>query len=164
MVKIRSMWVCVLFLLLFEVGCASWRGSPSYEPTPAVVNAPYNQPYRVGNITYQPITFSQSYVRMGNASWYGKAFHGKRTSNGEIFNQHDVTAASKVLPIPSYARVVNLDNGKEVVVRVNDRGPFAKNRILDLSWQAARLLGCDKKGLVRVKVTYLRPAPPIEKR
>jgi rare lipoprotein A len=93
------------------------------------------------------------------ASWYGDAFHMKATANGEIFDMNAVSAAHTTLPLPSIAEVTNLDNGRSLTVRVNDRGPFVGNRIIDLSHEAARELGYDRKGLAHVRVRYLGPAP-----
>jgi rare lipoprotein A len=92
-------------------------------------------------------------VQTGIASWYGKPFHGRRTANGEIFNMHAMTAAHRTMPLPSYARVRNPANGREIVVRVNDRGPFKPGRIIDLSYAAAKRLGIE--GIAPVEVTVL---------
>jgi rare lipoprotein A len=99
------------------------------------------------------------YVARGKASWYGQDFHGRRTANGEIFGAYYFTAASPVLPIPSYARVTNLDNGRSVMVRINDRGPYIAGRIIDLSYQAAEALGYRARGSANVEVRYVGPAP-----
>ncbi|MBQ0943152.1 septal ring lytic transglycosylase RlpA family protein, partial [Ideonella sp. 4Y16] len=96
-----------------------------------------NKPYEVAGTTYVPQTGDAPMVETGLASWYGRAFHGRRTASGETYNMHAMTAAHKTMPIPSYARVRNPANGREVIVRINDRGPFAKGRIIDLSWAAA---------------------------
>ncbi len=100
-----------------------------------------NKPYDVGGRTFTPITDDRPFAERGLASWYGKKFHGHRTSSGEAYNMYAMTAAHRTLPIPSYARVRNPANGREVIVRVNDRGPFAANRIIDLSYTAALKLG-----------------------
>jgi rare lipoprotein A len=100
-----------------------------------------NKPYEVDGHTYVPITDDRAVIERGLASWYGKKFHGHRTSSGEAYNMYAMTAAHKTLPIPSYARVRNPANGREVIVRVNDRGPFASGRIIDLSYTAALKLG-----------------------
>jgi len=114
-------------------------------------------PYRVAGKTYIPAD-NPSYVEVGMASWYGDAFHGRLTANGEVYDVNALTAAHPTLPLPSYARVTNLDNGSSIVVRVNDRGPFAHNRIIDVSERAADLLGFRTVGTARVKVAYLGPA------
>lgn len=104
-------------------------------------------------------------IQMGMASWYGKEFHGKRTASGEIFNMYAFTAAHRTLPFGTYARVRNLDNGRSVVVRINDRGPFTKGRIIDLSYAAARAIGMVGPGIARVVLNVLsykpRPLVPV---
>lgn len=99
------------------------------------------------------------YDRAGTASWYGEMFHGRKTANGEIYDMDALTAAHPTLPLPSYVKVTHLGNGRSLVLRVNDRGPFARNRIIDLSRRAAKLLGIHKAGTGPVRVSYLRPAP-----
>jgi len=94
-----------------------------------------------------PIAASQAYREQGTASWYGKKFHGQKTSSGEVYDMYAMTAAHKTLPIPSYARVTNLANGKSVVVRVNDRGPFHSERIIDLSYAAAYRLDISRRAV-----------------
>ena len=116
------------------------------------------RPYRVGGRWYHPRK-NLNYDRTGTASWYGTAFHGRRTSNGEIYNMHAMTAGHPTLPMPSYAWVTNLQNGRTVLVRINDRGPYAKDRLIDLSYQTARTLGFSQKGLARVRVRYAGRAP-----
>ena len=96
---------------------------------------------------------------MGVASWYGELFHGRRTANGEIYDMERLSAASPTLPLPVYARVTNLANGRSLVVRVNDRGPYRSNRVMDVSRRSAELLGFRENGTARVRVQYLRPAP-----
>ena len=100
-----------------------------------------NKPYEVAGQAYVPITKDASFTERGLASWYGRKFHGRRTASGEVYNMYTMTAAHKTLPIPSYARVRNPANGVEVLVRVNDRGPFVAGRIIDLSYTAAQKLG-----------------------
>jgi len=113
-------------------------------------------PYVIKGITYYPLeNVSDDYTEIGIASWYGKDFHGKKTANGEVFNMHDMTAAHKTLPLPTFIHVKNFDNGKETLVRVNDRGPFSKGRILDLSYAAAEKLDMIDAGTARVKLTVL---------
>jgi rare lipoprotein A len=116
------------------------------------------RPYRVAGRWYHPRENS-NYNRAGTASWYGTAFHGRRTSNGEIYNMYEMTAGHPTLPMPSYAYVTNLQNGRTVLVRINDRGPYAKDRLIDLSYQTAQTLGFDKHGLARVRVRYAGRAP-----
>jgi rare lipoprotein A len=114
--------------------------------------------YSINGQTYTPREVS-SYNRTGIASWYGELFHGRRIANGEIFDMEALTAAHPTLPIPSYARVTNPRNGRWMVVRVNDRGPYAHNREIDLSWATASLLGIANAGTGLVQVEYLGPAP-----
>lgn len=116
------------------------------------------KPYKVKGRWYYPKDVS-SYSKTGKASWYGEAFHGRLTANGEIYDMTHLTAAHPTLPLPSYARVTNLENGSSIVVRVNDRGPFAKDRIIDLSKRAAQLLDYTGSGVTSVKVDYLGRAP-----
>jgi len=113
------------------------------------------KPYKVRGKWYQPIAVSEGDSFRGKASWYGKDFHGKLTSNGERYNMYKCTAASKVLPINTYLKVENLDNGRVTVVRVNDRGPFVHGRIIDLSYQAAREIGLIKHGVANVRITVI---------
>ena len=115
-------------------------------------------PYRVGGRWYHPQE-DPSYDRTGVASWYGTAFHGRRTANGEIYDMYALTAGHPTMPLPSYAYVTNLQNGRTVLVRVNDRGPYARDRLIDLSYQTARVLGFHEHGLARVRVRYAGRAP-----
>lgn len=115
-------------------------------------------PYQVAGTWYYP-TADRDYSKVGRASWYGSAFHGRLTANGEVYDMNALTAASPTLPLPCYARVTNMANGSSVIVRVNDRGPFAKGRIIDLSSRAAKMLAYKDSGTARVKVDYVGPAP-----
>lgn len=115
------------------------------------------KPYVIAGITYVPQE-NPNYRAVGTASWYGDAFHGRLTSNGEIFDMRALTAAHPTLPLPSYVRVTNMANGKSVVVRVNDRGPFHSNRVIDVSSRAAELLGFRNHGTARVRVEYVGKA------
>jgi len=112
------------------------------------------KPYTVMGKTYYP-TETYDYVETGIASWYGPGFHSKKTASGEQYNQNELTAAHRTLQMPSLVRVTNLDNGRSVVVRVNDRGPFARGRIMDVSAKAAELLGMVRTGTARVKLELL---------
>jgi len=112
------------------------------------------EPYTVLGQTYHPKK-EEKYEEIGIASWYGKEFYGKKTANGEIYNMHDITGAHRTLPLPSIVRVTNLENGKSIKVRINDRGPFTKNRIIDLSKESAKKLGFDEQGTAQVKVELL---------
>jgi len=116
-----------------------------------------NRPYEALGKTYVPLTRVGSFQQQGTASWYGKRFHGNPTSSGEKYDMYKMTAAHPILPIPSYARVTNLANGRTVVVRVNDRGPFHKERVIDLSYAAAYKLGYVAAGSARVLVEQIVP-------
>lgn len=117
------------------------------------------QPYVVRGETYEPIANPIGYVETGSASWYGADFHGRLTANGEIFAATAITCASPVLPLPSYVRVTNLDNGRSMVCRVNDRGPYLHGRVMDMSYRAAAILGYAEQGIGNIKVQYIGPAP-----
>lgn len=131
-------------------------------PDPVPVDEPLvaraNRPYRVMGKEYVPMTERRPYRRQGIASWYGQRFHGKATSTGERYDMYQMTAAHPTLPLPSYVRVTRLDNGRSTVVRVNDRGPFLRNRLIDLSYLAASKLGYVGQGYARVEVELLDPA------
>ena len=120
---------------------------------------PYNKwtsrPYKVLGKHYTPISTGLGFEQEGSASWYGQKFHGHKTANGEIFDMFALTAAHKTLPLPSFIKVSNLDNGKTAIVRVNDRGPFHGSRVLDLSYGAAKKLGYQKNGVARVKIEVI---------
>jgi len=116
-----------------------------------------NRPYQVFGKSYAPIAARQPYKERGMASWYGKKFHGQKTSSGEVYDMYAMSAAHKTLPIPSYARVTNVKNGKSVVVRINDRGPFHSDRIIDLSYAAAYKLGYIGAGSAMVEVESVEP-------
>jgi len=123
---------------------------PHYGPVKA-------SPYVVFGKQYYPIQDARRYSAVGPASWYGTKFHGQATANGETYDLYGMTAAHKTLPLPSYVRVTNLENGKTVILRVNDRGPFYSDRIIDLSFAAAKKLGYAEKGTARVKVEGIDP-------
>jgi rare lipoprotein A len=127
---------------------------PVWEPISRQGNS---SPYIVRGIKYHIVDISKGFEEIGNASWYGLKFHGELTSNGEVYNMYAMSAAHKNLPIPSYVKVTNLDNDKQIIVRVNDRGPFHKGRVIDLSYAAATKLGYAKKGTARVKLELIRP-------
>jgi len=111
-------------------------------------------PYQIKGVWYYP-RVDYGYEESGIASWYGPNFHNKTTANGEVFNQNAVSAAHRTLPLPSVVRVINLENGRALVVRINDRGPFAHGRIIDMSRRAAQLLGFERRGIARVQVQIL---------
>ena len=110
------------------------------------------RPYMVFGRRYRPLKTSTGYVEQGTASWYGKQFHGNKTAIGETYDMYAMTAAHKTLPLPSYVEVINLDNNKRVTVRLNDRGPFYKNRLIDLSYAAADKLDMIQSGTARVEI------------
>lgn len=116
-----------------------------------------SRPYTIFDQTYVPITDNRPFVQRGIGSWYGKKFHGQRTASGEIYDMYKMTAAHPTLPIPSYARVTNMRNGKLVIVRINDRGPFHSSRIIDLSYTAALKLGYVQNGSAELEVERLLP-------
>jgi rare lipoprotein A len=125
---------------------------PKNEPLARYGN---HSPYTVLGKTYTVLPTSKGYHERGIASWYGSKFHGRRTSSGEPYDMHLATAAHKSLPLPTYAEVTNLDNGRKMIVKINDRGPFHEGRIIDLSYAAAIRLGVDKTGTARIDVRAL---------
>ncbi len=126
---------------------------------PSSAKVPGTQrPYKIKGKTYYPIPSSEGYREAGIASWYGHPFHGRKTSNGETYNMHSMTAAHKTLPMNTHLLVKNVSNGKEIVVRINDRGPFVKGRIIDLSQVGAKKLGIVKHGTAKVRITALGEA------
>lgn len=144
-----------LCLCLVVVSCA-----PNVAPmrTTSVGSYKIGTPYFIRGVRYVPRE-DPSYDKVGIASWYGKKFHGRRTANGEIYDMNALTAAHPTLPMPTRVRVTNLENGKQLVLRVNDRGPFVNGRIIDVSRRAARLLGFERQGTAKVRVEYLGQAP-----
>ena len=122
---------------------------PANEPLARYGN---HSPYTVLGKTYTVLPTSKGYHERGIASWYGSKFHGRRTSSGEGYDMHLATAAHKSLPLPTYAEVTNLDNGRKMIVKINDRGPFHEDRIIDLSYAAAIKLGVDQTGTARIDV------------
>jgi len=139
----RTVWLVYLSLLALTA-CES----PPPEPGMRI-----GKPYVIDGRTYYP-EYDPTYDKIGEASWYGPGFHGKYTANGEVYNQNDLTAAHPTLPMPSLVRVTNLNNGKSLILRINDRGPFKSNRIIDLSKKAAHELGVTSTAQVRVQ--YLK--------
>lgn len=166
--------IVAILLAVFLVGCSTNSGSryqmsqdqaPPRLPTNVETSdikvgyEPYsrggNKDYTVRGISYQVLKDATNYVKTGNASWYGEKFHGHLTSNGEIYNMYTLSAAHKTLPLPSFVKVTNLANNKQLVVRVNDRGPFHPERIIDLSYGAAHRLDMLKHGTAPVKIEVL---------
>lgn len=164
---IRSFFPLIILVGFFLVSCSrSALHVPVITPPageakrlPPKARVPATQrPYQVGGHTYYPLPTSYGYRAVGIASWYGRDFHGRKTSNGETYNMYAETAAHKTLPMNTHCLVRNLDNGRETVVRVNDRGPFVRGRIIDLSLKAAEKLGIDQCGTARVEVVALGEA------
>ncbi len=158
----HGLWVTVCLGLLASA-CAS--RPPETSPTVASGALKVGRPYQINGKWYYP-KYDPSYDKVGVASWYGDDFDGLATADGEIFDKNKISAAHPTLPIPSLVRVTNLENGRSIVVRVNDRGPFVDNRLIDLSEAAARRLGYQRQGLAKVRVTFLGPAdgnepPPV---
>ncbi len=163
--------VCVVACLLLA-HCSSSRIDPRYgvAASPLAIDNPdepipkgggvyrVGAPYVVAGRVYVP-EYEPRYRAIGLASWYGDDFHGRYTANGEVFDRDGISAAHPTMPLPSYARVTNLDNGRSIIVRVNDRGPYARDRVIDVSAQAAKLLEFYRRGTARVRVEYVGPAP-----
>lgn len=169
---------CSLMCMFVATGCSflagqstsvlSYDGPPSdqvdisqiLDPIPrkeTITRAGNYSPYTVLGKTYHVNFNPQGFTETGRASWYGTKFHGNKTANGEIYDMFAMTAAHKTLPIPSYVRVTNLDNGKQITVRVNDRGPFHDGRVIDLSYVAAKKLDILNTGTAPVKVELIAP-------
>tara|TARA_A100001011_G_C14204763_1_gene797290 strand:+ start:173 stop:1018 length:846 start_codon:yes stop_codon:yes gene_type:complete len=129
---------------------------PRTEP---ITKAGNKNPYTVFGKTYHLLPSGEKYRQIGIASWYGTKFHGNRTSNGEVYDMYAMTGAHKTLPIPAYVRVTNLENNRSIVIRVNDRGPFHSDRIIDLSYVGAIKLGFADQGTAQVEVQALSPDP-----
>lgn len=152
-------------VLLSLAGCGSNPKSDPVEMPAAEVRPKVEPKARSGNMRsyvvhgkrYYTKASSQNHVERGLASWYGRKFHGRKTSSGERYDMHQMTAAHKTLPLPTYALVTNLDNGRRAVVRINDRGPFVHNRVIDLSYAAAKRLDMVQSGTARVEVRSIDP-------
>jgi rare lipoprotein A len=145
--------ILVMSCLILASACAPIK--PVATNPPESRQKAYQKPYTVLGQRYEPLQTHAGFVQTGIASWYGADFHGKKTSNGEIYDMHAMTAAHKTLPLGVYVRVQNRDNGREAVVRVNDRGPFVKGRVIDLSYSAAKTLGVDIAGTAPVRIEAL---------
>ena len=149
---------CLLGLFLLSAcGKRAYVRQPSKRLVilPEESRDPTMRPYMVNGERYYPLPDAEGFVQYGKASWYGKKFHGRPTSNGEIFDMHKISAAHKTLPMGTYVKVLNLSNKKEIVVRINDRGPFVKGRIIDLSYAAAKKIGVASPGTADVKIVAL---------
>ena len=170
-------------LVVALVGCSgsgprvAWEGdgAPAATLKPAdvidavprpdpILRAGNTSPYSVDGVEYRVLDSAAGYDEQGIASWYGTKFHGNKTANGEVYDLYLATAAHRSLPIPSYLRVTNLDNGREVTVRVNDRGPFHPERLIDLSYGAAVKLGFVDKGTARVRIRSVNLAGVDDRR
>jgi rare lipoprotein A len=154
-----------LFIIIFFIGCSSreeniYVNDTNYTPTTSYKTTHTKKvklkPYKVLGRWYYPRYVSVGEIFRGISSWYGPDFHGKLTANGEIYNMYDYTAANKIMPLGTVVKVTNLNNGKSVVVRINDRGPFVKERILDLSYAAGKKIGIDKTGTAPVEIVVLK--------
>lgn len=165
----------LLYLLLMSCGGSPERdGAPSRAPDIASIpdavpraepRSKYGNPahYEVFGQRYYTLASATGYQARGIASWYGTKFHGRRTSSGEVYDMYAMTAAHKTLPLPTYVEVTNLENGRSVVVKVNDRGPFHDNRLIDLSYSAASKLGIIAKGTGLVEVRAIVPGEGLQK-
>ncbi len=162
--RLISFFCFVLLAPLFLTSCAEAQLGANVAKSIGALGSTGGGVYKVGNPYkidgewYYPAE-DENYDREGIGSWYGPNFHGKPTANGEVFDQNLITAAHPTLPMPIYARVTNLENGRSLVVRINDRGPFVSDREIDLSRRSAELLGYLNQGTARVRVQYLRRAP-----
>jgi rare lipoprotein A len=151
-----ALWLSVA-LVLALAGCGS--SHPEAPPPPAAGPGPgphfkVGQPYKIKGRWYYP-EFVTEYEASGVASWYGEFFHGRPTANGETYDMYALTAAHPTMQLPSVVEVLNLENGRSLILRVNDRGPFVDDRLIDLSYAAARELGFVRQGLANVRVRYL---------
>ena len=148
----------VLGMLVLLSGCAGTIQPGGYSQATAISGTggvyKVGKPYKIMGKTYYPKE-DYSYSEVGIASWYGSDFHNKKTANGERYDMNTLTAAHRTLPMPSIVKVTNLENGRSLVLRVNDRGPYAKNRIIDISKRGAQLLGFQTKGTAKVRVELL---------
>lgn len=145
-----------LFCLMLLSSCVPKRPQGTGPDDSGKTQKKYSQkPYTVLGKRYEPLETSDGFVQSGIASWYGRDFHGKKTSNGETYDMHAMTAAHKTLPLGVFVKVRNKENGQEAVVRVNDRGPFVKGRVIDLSYAAAKKLGVDLTGTAPVRIEAL---------
>lgn len=148
---VRRRWISAALLAALAALAACGTPGPN---DAATSQYKIGRPYKIAGVWYRPAE-DFGYDATGIASWYGRGFHGRSTANGEIYDMKAMTAAHRTLPMPSLVRVTNLENGRQVVVRINDRGPFARGRIIDMSRQAARLLRFERRGTARVRVQVL---------
>ncbi len=156
MVRILNRVVLFLCCLLAVSACAEKKPGVAQFPESNGQRMKASQrPYTVNGRRYEPLQSHEGFSQTGVASWYGSDFHGKKTSNGETYDMNAMTAAHKTLPLGVYVKVYNRQNGREAIVRVNDRGPFVKGRIIDLSYAAAKKLGVDIAGTAPVRIEAL---------
>jgi rare lipoprotein A len=146
-------WAFLIALSLLFAGCSKIGQIGPDEPYRPKVKT--GKPYKVFGKTYYPLKSSEGFVQEGLASWYGKKFHNRLTANGEIYDMYAITAAHKTLPLPTWVWVLNLENHRGMVIRINDRGPFVGDRIIDLSYAAAQVLGSGKAGIAKVRISAL---------
>ena len=154
LIQLLGIFFLALFMGLAVSSCGSRQPVP-HKPAPSETPAKTKDSYRVNGQWYHPITDSSGFRQSGIASWYGAAFHGKTTANGETYNMHAATAAHKTLPLGTYVLVRSLDSGKKTVVRINDRGPFVRGRIIDLSYKAAKEIDMIGPGTAYVKIAAM---------
>ena len=153
MKKIFIRFLPILCCLIFLTSCQS-KNCKNHYNSKYIGSVKVGKPYVIKNQTYIP-KIDSKYEEIGLASWYGHRFHCKKTANGEFFNKHQLSAAHKTLPLPSVVRVTNLSNNRSIEVIINDRGPFVKGRIIDLSEKAAHALGMKHMGVAKVHVKFL---------
>ena len=147
-----------LVLILISMLCASCAGRMPSKPHYPPGLPPSQRPYQINGVWYYPIPSAQGFVEKGIASWYGDEFHGKQTASGEIYDMHGMTAAHKILPLGTHVKVTNVVNGKNVIVRINDRGPFVAGRVIDLAYTPAQQIGIVEPGTAPVVVEAVRIA------
>ncbi|MGD9972801.1 MAG: septal ring lytic transglycosylase RlpA family protein [Desulfatirhabdiaceae bacterium] len=154
-------WILALALcmpIFLITGCT--RSIPSSAPPASPSKSLYPKPYKVMGQWYQPLPDARGFRQTGIASWYGQDFHGKKTSNGEVYDMYAESAAHKTLPLGTIVNVRNLDNGREMRIRINDRGPFVSGRIIDLSYASAQKLGVVQRGTARVEIEAVGTTAP----
>ncbi|MDA8138825.1 MAG: septal ring lytic transglycosylase RlpA family protein [Desulfobacteraceae bacterium] len=174
--KYFPLWISILLLSVWLQACSVLKEPSHTKPAPGASSTPGSsssstapsqtavdpktRPYQVNGDWYHPLADARGFEEKGIASWYGEEFHGRKTSNGETYDMYGISAAHKTLPLGTYVRVNNLENGRTLDLRVNDRGPFVRGRIIDLSYGAAQKLGIVEKGTASVRVTAL--GAPVE--
>ncbi len=177
--KLKSLIYQILILLVLSfLGCSRTLDTPydygashippsdapdykTHDPSSKKIGT--QKPYEIKGIKYTPIASAHGFSQTGIASWYGKKFHGRKTSNGETYNMYAMTAAHKTLPVNTWVSVHNLKNNRKIVVRINDRGPFIRGRIIDLSYEGAKRIGIVDSGTAKVRITALGQATSYSK-